>query len=103
MPSNTHTVRRLLPAASKPPITYRLPPAAAAADSSNAAGSDGSIRCAEAGEGDGEGDAIGLGDGDEIEGVGVAAACCGPAHESNGIKPKIVTARNRLIAVTQFP
>jgi hypothetical protein len=46
---------------------------------------------------------MGLGDGEEIEGVGVASARCGPAHESNGIMPRIVTSQNRLIAVTQFP
>jgi hypothetical protein len=80
-----------------------LPPATAAADSSSAAGSDGSKRWAGRGDGEGAAEAIGLGDGVEIEGAGVAAACCGPAHESKGIKPKIVTARNRLIAVTQFP
>src|SRR5438270_12724036 len=52
-PSNTYTLSRLAPAALKPPITYSLPPATAAAVSSMGAGRDASARCAGAGLGDG--------------------------------------------------
>ncbi len=67
VPSKTYTVARLRPAASKPPITYSLPPAAAAPVSSTAAGSDASIRCGVAGVGfsggEGEGTSVGMGEG----------------------------------------
>src|SRR5260370_307873 len=85
LPSNTQTVRRLLPAASNPPITYSLPPALAAAASSSATGKEASARWAGGGGGDGEGDGdattgLGLGGG---AADGVAAACsCGAAHET---------------------
>ena len=52
-PSKTYTPSRLAPAALKPPITYSLPPATAAAVSSMATGKDASARCAGAGLGEG--------------------------------------------------
>jgi len=84
-----------LPAASKPPITYSFPPAAAAPDSSSATGSDGSPRWTGGGDGDGYGESgatVGLGEGEE-EVDGDAAACWGPAQDTNSIA-KIVTAAN---------
>src|SRR5207245_6762696 len=95
VPSNTQTVRRLLPAAARRPMTNRLAPATAAADSSSAAGSDVSTRWVGIGEGEGTAEREGEGEGAGTEGVGVADACCGPAHESKGSRPKIETARNR--------
>src|SRR5260370_25641877 len=92
LPSKTHTVCRLLPAASNPPITYSLPPAVAAAASSSATGKEASARWVGGGgrDGDGEGDGdattgLGLGDG---AADGVAAACsCGAVHETITSEP----------------
>jgi hypothetical protein len=98
LPSKTQTVLRLLPAASNPPITYSLPPRAAAADSSSATGRGVSIRWpGGAGDGDGErdgdGEPEGVGGGD---GTGVAAGCGGAAQAMSNRTPPMAAAEPRI-------
>src|SRR6202171_3978641 len=62
-PSNTNTLLLSLPAASRPPITYRRLPRAAAAPSSRAAGRGGSRRWEACGDGLGEGATAAVRDG----------------------------------------
>src|SRR5947208_887245 len=72
LPSNTYTESRLAPAALKPPMTYRLPPAAAAPVSSTGAGRAGSCRCGGGGLGGGDGELIAGGGGDGLGAVRAA-------------------------------